>query len=93
MEERGAVPHTPEALRGYFRLQLGAKRLGTASCSNRTGGLMLAVSLWLSSLRFCCFGEQHVYFLLVNQRTVFVVCDSESCPVPPDPTLIVAAGG
>lgn len=54
---------------------------------------MLAVSLWLSSLRFCYFGEQHVYFLLVNQRTVFVVCDSEPCPVPPDPTLIVAAGG
>ena len=42
---------------------------------------MLAVSLWLSSLRFCYFGE-HVYFLLVSQRTVFVVCDSEPCPVP-----------
>lgn len=53
---------------------------------------MLAVSLWLSSLRFCYFGE-HVYFLPVSLKTVFVVCDSEPCPVPPDPTLIVAAGG
>lgn len=53
---------------------------------------MLAVSLWLSSLRFCYFGE-HVYFLPVSQKTVFVVCDSEPCPVPLDPTLIVAAGG
>ena len=92
MAERGAVPQIPGTLGGYFQLQLGAKRLGTASCSNRTGGLMLAVSLWLSSLRFCYFGE-HVYFLLVSRRTVFVVCDSEPCPVPPDPALIVAAGG
>lgn len=48
VEERGSSA-TTGTLGSYFQLQLGVKRLGTASCSNRTGGLMLAVSLWLSS--------------------------------------------
>lgn len=55
VEERGAVPQIPGTLGSYFQLQLGVKRLGTASCSNRTGGLMLAVSFVVIAFEILLF--------------------------------------